>query len=180
MHTPSLLAALGHTPSSARGASPLVFAWALVGNFALLADASVRMLDAADHHARRAHAGPFEWLAAAAIALAFAYGEGHLALERRFIPDLVARAATIRGRVPSLLAPLVAAGLCCVPRAQLVRSWTLVLGIVAMVIAMRLLSPALHAGVDLGVALAMMVGTLALVRQGVGHVALRSDARTSG
>lgn len=179
MHTPSLVAALPCFASPTHGASPVVFAWALVGNFALLTDASVRMLDAADRLATRAYAGPLEWLAAAVIALGFAYGEGHLALERRFIPELVARAATIQGRVPSLLAPLVAAGLCCVPRKQLVRSWSLVVGIVALVFAMRLLSPALHAGVDLGVALAMMIGTIALVQQGLGHPVLRRRADRS-
>lgn len=155
--------------------NPAVFAWALLGNLALLGDACVRMLGAAEGHARVAEAGVIEWSVAAAIAVAFAYGEGHLALARRFVPELIERAATIRGVAPSVLAPLAAAGLCFAPRARLIRSWALVVGIVALVFAMRLLTPALHAGVDLGVGIALAVGAVALVRQGLGHAFVRAS-----
>lgn len=176
MSNPALLTTTATTSTVSTRA---VYLWAVLGNFALLVDACARMLDAADWHARRAHADGLEWLVAAFIALAFAVGEGHYALERRFVPEVIERAGTIRGFGPSLLAPLVAAGLCYAPRARLVRSWTLVLGIVALVIAMRLLSPALHAGVDLGVALALAIGAGAMVRQGLGHALVRTPVASA-
>lgn len=141
--------------------------FAILGNVALLGDASARMLRAAAGHGARADdAGAVQWTIAAAIAVAFAYGEGHHALARRFVPMLVQRAAALDAtrwwRIA--VAPLTAAGLCFAPRGRLVRSWLLVAGIATLVVAMRGLPPAIRAGVDLGVGLALAWGALALLR----------------
>lgn len=154
---------------SVRGITPRrgPFWYAVLGNVALLGDATVRMLGAAIDHAGRADdAGAVQWTAAAAIAIAFAYGEGHHALARRFVPMVVERAAALDAsrwwRIA--LAPLTAAGLCCAPRGRLVRSWIFVAGIAALVVAMRGMPSALRAGVDLGVGLALAWGALAMLR----------------
>jgi hypothetical protein len=143
------------------------FWFAVLGNVALLGDATARMLGAAIDHAGRAEdAGPVQWTAAAAIAIAFAYGEGHHALARRFVPMVVERAAALDVSTwwRIALAPLTAAGLCFAPRARLVRSWLLVAGIATLIVAMRGVPPALRAGVDLGVGLALAWGALAMLR----------------
>ncbi len=143
------------------------FWFAVLGNVVLLGDATARMLRAAmDHAARADGAGAPQWAAAAAIAIVFAYGEGHHALARRFVPMVVDRAAALDAskwwRIA--LAPLTAAGLCFAPKARVVRSWLLIAGIATLVVAMRGLPPAIRAGVDLGVGLALGWGALALLR----------------
>ncbi len=147
-----------------------VLAWALGGNLLLLLDAALRMARAGWAHAELAQWTVAQATVAAMLALGFAWGEGHHALARRFVPMLRARAHELAcgqapgGCLPVAFAPLVAAGLLWAPRARLLRSWGLVLGIVAMVIAMRALPAGIRAGIDLGVALALGWGALALVR----------------
>jgi len=145
--------------------------FAVLGNVALLVDATVRMLRAAVGHSMRADdAGILQWTLAAAIAIAFAYGEGHHALARRFVPMVVDRAIGLDAPKPwrrwsLIVAPLTAAGLCFAPRDRLIRSWLLIAGITAMVIALGGVPPAIRAGVDLGVGLALAWGAVALARQ---------------
>lgn len=144
-----------------------VFAWALLGNLALLVDASHRMLDAAMRHGASSTWPTAEVVLAVVFAVGFAWGEGHHALARRFVPMLVERAEALRDAAPSwrdVVAPLCVAGLVAAPRGRLLRSWGLVLGIVAMVIAIRALPAGIRAGIDLGVGLALAWGALALVR----------------
>lgn len=162
-----------------------VFAWAVLGNLALLGDASHRMLDAAARHAGSSTWPPAELVLAVVFAVGFACGEGHHALARRFVPMLVERAEALRAEPPSwrdVLAPLCVAGLVAAPRARLLRSWGLVVGIVAMVVAIRALPSGIRAGIDLGVGLALTWGALALLRLAAARVrapaiVLRTDAR---
>ncbi|MBX7078321.1 MAG: hypothetical protein K1X88_03970 [Nannocystaceae bacterium] len=158
-----------------------VLAWALGGNLLLLLDAAVRMARAGWTHAEHAQWSVAQGVVATLLAVGFAWGEGHHALARRFVPMLRERARSLascsgpRGCLPLVFAPLVAAGLLWAPRARLLRSWGLVLGIVAMVIAMRALPAGLRAGIDLGVALALAWGALALVRAELPAAAMTSS-----
>lgn len=152
-----------HPRRAPRGA----FWFAVLGNVALLVDATTRMLGAAlDHAARADDAGALQWTSATVIAIAFAYGEGHHALARRFAPMVIDRASTLDVSTWWRIAvsPLTAAGLCFAPRSRLVRSWLLVAGIATLIVAMRGLPHAIRAGVDLGVGLALAWGSLALLR----------------
>ena len=142
--------------------------WALVGSGLVFLQAVVA-LGARGVATVRAGLEPTEWWALGVLTAAFVYGEGILALERRFIPALVRRAGrlrTVRHTGMRLLAPLYAFSLVGAPLATLVRAWAGVAAIVVAVVAVRALPEPWRGIVDLAVAAALAWALVALVRQG--------------
>lgn len=151
---------------AARTGGRAATAWALLGSTAVFVQAVVG-LGAEGLATVRAGLAPLEWAALALITAAFVYGEGVLALERRFIPHLVRRAREVR-RAPlpiRLLAPLHAFSLVGASRGTLVRAWAGVAAIVLAVVVVRALPGPWRGIVDIGVAGAMAWAVVALVRQ---------------
>lgn len=141
--------------------------WALVGSGLILGHAAADL-------ARRGVAtvsgglGAGEWVALVALTAAFVYGEGVLALERRFIPHVVERARRLRferGILVRLLAPLYAFSLVAAPALSLLRAWAGVALIALAVVAVRALPEPWRGIVDVAVAAALAWSVVALVRQ---------------
>ena len=158
-------------------ADALVILWALAGVGATLSIAVVR-LSGRGWATVSAGLTPSQWLVLAATAFAFVYGEGVLALERRWIPRVVRRAQTLPGEQSVLLrfgAPLYAMGLIGAPIRRVGRAWLGVSAIVLAVVVVRSFSEPWRGIVDLSVAGALTWGTITIVRSLPGAIRGRSS-----
>jgi hypothetical protein len=123
---------------------------------------------------------PIEWLVLAGTVGIFVYGEGFLALQRKWVPRVCGRIVCL-GRVPvttlhRLLAPLYAMSLVGATRRAMLRAW---LGVAAIVVAVLLVSrlPEPWRGiVDVAVASALAWGLVAILRSATPVVLARPRA----
>ncbi|KAB2897223.1 MAG: hypothetical protein F9K40_13230 [Kofleriaceae bacterium] len=143
----------------------LVGLWGVVGVVALLVNAIVRLAPLAIE--------PFEtdMLGAGHLALlagwvAFsAYVEGYRAFQKQFAPRVVARAQHLSAHprlVHALLAPAYCMGLFHATRKRLVVSWSVTVGVIGLVVAVRSLAQPWRGIIDAGVVIALAWGVLAL------------------
>jgi hypothetical protein len=147
----------------------LVAGWGVGGAAALLAWAAVR-LGARGADAIRGGLEPAQWLVFVALAVVFLYGEGVLALDRRWAPKVLARARRVSlgdRRALQVLAPLHAMGLVGGPAATAMRSWAGVVAVVGAVLLVRALPDPWRGMIDVAVALALAWGAAALLRRAV-------------
>ena len=150
----------------AAGGRP-VAAWALAGSAAILVRALVA-LGARGVATVQGGLGPGEWAALLGLTAAFVYGEGVLALERRWVPHVVERARRLRshdGLFLRLAAPLYAFSLVGAPPRVLARAWAGVGLIVLAVLVVRAFPEPWRGIVDLAVAAALAWAVVALLRQ---------------
>lgn len=150
-----------------RRSGRLATMWALAGSAVVLTHAAVR-LGAQGLDTVRNGLGSGEWLALVVLTTAFVYGEGVLALERRFIPHLVDRSRRLAGEGSAalrILGPLYAFSLVGAPARALVRAWAGVAAIVLAVVTVRALPDPWRGIVDLAVAAALAWAVVALLRQ---------------
>lgn len=155
--------------SRARFADVAVQAWAAGGVVFLFAEAAWR-LGERGMAVVRGGLTAFEWVALALITAAFVYGEGVRALQRRWVPWVLARIE----RLPSepllpwgAAAPLYAMSLIGRSRSAMLRAWA---GVAAIVLAVLIVSrfPDPWRGiVDIAVAAALVWGAIALIRGAV-------------
>jgi hypothetical protein len=92
----------------------------------LFANAVMR-LGARGVAAMRGGLEPFEWAALGALTVLFVYGEGVRALQRRWVPHVIARIRLLRSSDVvrhHLLGPLYAMSLVGAPRRTMVLAWT--------------------------------------------------------
>jgi hypothetical protein len=94
------------------------------------------------------------------------YSEGHRGFHRAFSPRVIARAQALdadRRPLLVLLAPVYCMGLIHATRKRLIVSWCLTLGIVAIVIAVRLLDQPWRGIIDAGVVVGLVWGSLSML-----------------
>jgi hypothetical protein len=142
-----------------------VQAWAVAGVVFLFAEAAWRLaLRGVD--AVRGGLTPFEWLALVLLTAAFVYGEGVRALQRRWVPYVLARIQRLRAERRlryHLAAPLYAMSLIGPPRAAVVRAWAGVAAIISAVLIVSRLPDPWRGIVDSAVAAALVWGASALL-----------------
>lgn len=139
--------------------------WAVGGVAALLMESVVRLGTTALAGARGGFSSA-EWLALALTTALLAYVEGYRGFHRSFSPRVVERAFDVArdpGLLRIVLGPLYAMALIGGSRKDRVRSWLLVVGIVAMVIIVRQLPFAWRCIVDGAVAVSLTWGLIAIV-----------------
>ena len=140
--------------------------WAVAGVALMLLEAVVRM-GTRTMHLVRDGLDTAAWLALVLVVALFCYGEGYLALQKRFVPHVVARAVafgeTASGCLPVIGAPLHALGLFGARRRELARAWLGVILIVVAILGVRALPSPWRAMVDAGVTAALAWGLVALV-----------------
>ena len=145
----------------------VVSAWTLIGVAALFASAVYR-LGSRGVATIQAGLGWGEWSALVLLTVAFVYGEGFRALDRRWIPRLVERARLV-GDDPRLfvrlLAPLYGLSLVGAGRDELVRGWLLTAAILGAVLIVRALPDPWRGIVDFAVAAALAWGLVAILRR---------------
>ena len=109
---------------------------------------------------------PGEWVALLALTAAFVVGEGRGALQLRWVPRLVRRAADLRtgARIHHrLLAPLYGMSLVGAPAATLLKAWGGTAAIITAVIVVRAFPEPWRGITDLAVAAALLWGLAAIV-----------------
>jgi hypothetical protein len=118
-----------------------------------------------------------QWVALAVLTVTMTYVEGYRALQRRFVPSVVARAceAGRDSRRWTVLAPLYAISLVGVPPRVAVRSAVGIAMIVICVIVVRHLDAPWRGIVDAAVSSALAWGFVALVAGFVGAIGERSS-----
>jgi hypothetical protein len=144
----------------------LITAWALAGVGCTLVIAVVR-LSTRGWTTVTNGLSPIEWGVLALTSTVFFYGEGVMALERRWVPRVVKRARQLRaenGAAVSIGGPLYAMGLIGAPPRHLVRSWLGLAAIIAAILIVRSFEEPWRGIVDLSVAGALAWGTIALIR----------------
>jgi len=139
--------------------------WGITGVLGLLAQALYRLtpyaIDAITH--------PLAMVELAVLVgwVVFnAYAEGYRGFHRMFSPRVVARARALDADPKPLLvvlAPLYCMGLIHATRRRLITSWLLTLGIVAIVIAVRLLDQPWRGIVDAGVVAGLAIGSVSIL-----------------
>ncbi len=139
--------------------------WGVGGVVALLAHATVRL---ATQAAGLLHVSlaPVEAAGLAASFLFFGCVEGYAGFQRAFAPRVVVRALWLASHPRPhlvLLAPLFCMGLLHATRRRLIVSWTLLAGIVAVVLLMDRVPQPWRGIVDAGVAFALAWGVLAIL-----------------
>jgi hypothetical protein len=142
--------------------------WAVSGVAVIFADAIWR-LGLRGFDAMRGGLDPLEWLALALLTAAFVYGEGVRALQRRWIPNVLARTVQLRRTTAPVylaLAPLYVIGVIGPSRASVVRAWAGVVAIVAAVVIVSRFPDPWRGIVDLAVASALLWGLIVLVYHG--------------
>jgi hypothetical protein len=150
--------------------------WAVAGVVFLFVEAAWR-LSLRGVATMRAGLTPAEWLALAVVTLAFVYGEGVRALQRKWVPYVLARTRSlraVRARRHRAAAPLFVMGLMGPPANERRRAWAGIAAIIAAVLIVSSLPEPWRGIIDVGVAAALLWGAGAMV---VGAVRL---ARTGG
>lgn len=153
-----------------------VQAWGAGGVIFLFAEAAWR-LGARGIATVRGGLTTFEWIALAVITVAFVYGEGVRALQRRWVPWVLERI----GRLPSepfvpwgAAAPLYAMSLVGRSRGQVLRAWAGVAAIVLAVVVVSRFAEPWRGIVDIAVAAALVWGAIALLHGAVGTIRARN------
>ncbi len=145
----------------------LVSAWTLIGVAALFASAIYR-LGTRGVATIQAGLGWGEWLVLVLLTVAFVYGEGFRALDRRWVPRLVERALLLRDEprvLVRLVAPLYGLSLVGAARDDLIRGWLLTTAILGAVLIVRALPDPWRGIVDFAVAAALAWGLVAILRR---------------
>lgn len=139
--------------------------WSLVG-VCLLFSFAIFRLGRRGVEAMALGLTPGQWLALVAFTAGFVYVEGVIALQRRWVPRLLGRARELRAesRLPyRAIAPLYGMSLVAAEPTRMLRSWALVLGIVAAVILISRLPEPWRGIIDLAVAAALAFGLVSIV-----------------
>jgi hypothetical protein len=158
----------GRGAAGPEGGARLAQLWALVGVVALFALAVAR-LGGRGIETVRAGLEPGQWIALVLLTVLFVWGEGVRALQRRWVPSVLARVAALSTTHPfwqRALAPLHAMGLIGASARTMMGAWA---GTAAIVVAVLVVSrfPVPWRGiVDVAVASALLWATLVLIVAG--------------
>ncbi|ABS27332.1 hypothetical protein [Anaeromyxobacter sp. Fw109-5] len=148
-----------------RGAGKAAAAWGLIGVTALLLNAVVRLTPVAVQGFAAYRLEAWQWALAAGNVAFMGYFEGYRGFQQGFAPRVVARALHLARHPRPLhvaLAPLFCMGLFHASRRRLVTSWTLLLSIVGIVLAVRTIAQPYRGIVDAGVVVGLGWGLAAL------------------
>ncbi|MEM7248939.1 MAG: hypothetical protein AAF533_26665 [Acidobacteriota bacterium] len=140
--------------------------WGVLGFLALIVKALWMLTPIALAAFRSESMGALHWVLAAAWIVFMIYSEGYRGFHQAFSPRLAARALHLAHHPRPLhvaLAPAYVMGLMHATRKRLIVSWCLLLGIVALVIGVRMLSQPWRGIVDAGVVLGLTVGGISVV-----------------
>lgn len=137
--------------------------WALAGVAGLFASAVVR-LGGRGIETIVDGLAPVQWAALALLTLIMVYGEGVVALQRRWVPRLIERARALRDERfgLQLLAPLYGLSLVGAPVPRLIRAWLGTAAIVTAILVVRSLPDPWRGIVDFAVAAALCWGLVSI------------------
>lgn len=151
-------------PSRSRAAGAAASAWALLGIIVLLLLAVLRLgRNGLATLQEGLEAG--EWVALVGLTILLVYAEGCRALQQRWVPRVIRRAADLRrqsGLAYRVLAPLYGMSLIGAPPGSIVRAWSISGAIVVAVLVVRAFPEPWRGITDLAVAAALVWGLAAI------------------
>lgn len=154
-----------HERAGAHWVGRAAAAWGVIGVTALLLNAVVRLTPVALQGFAAYRLDAWQWALAAGNVAFMAYFEGYRGFQQGFSPRVVARALHLARHPRPLhvaLAPLFCMGLVHASRRRLVTSWTLLLSIVGIVLAVRTVAQPYRGIVDAGVVVGLGWGLAAI------------------
>lgn len=140
--------------------------WALAGVAALFGSAVFR-LGGRGIETIVGGLAPVQWVALTVLTFVMVYGEGVVALQRRWVPKLIERARALRDERfgLQLLAPLYGLSLVGAPAPRLIRAWLGTGAIVTAILIVRSLPDPWRGIVDFAVAAALGWGLVSIARR---------------
>lgn len=154
-----------HLKTEIRPGNRLAELWGLAG-VAVLFGFAIFRLGARGLATPFGELNAFEWGALGASVVFFVYGEGVLALQRRWVPRVLERVRCLRketGWAFQVFAPLYAMSMIGASRRRMVSGWVLFLGVAVLAITVQRLPSPWRGIVDLGVAGALGIGLVSLL-----------------
>lgn len=139
--------------------------WGVLGVVVVLVSAILRLSPLAIEPLRTGMTG-LQWTLYVGWSIFNAYAEGYKGFQRSFVPRVVARAfylARHRRPLHVALAPIFCMGLFFASRKRLILSWSIVIGVSALVTLVRGLAQPWRGIVDAGVVIGLAYGTASLV-----------------
>ena len=148
------------------GRELIIASWGIAGVVALVARALISLTPIAVEPIRAGQLGPWHWVVLVSWVATNAYAEGVVGFHQKFSPRTVDRALYL-GQNPSwgrvLLAPAFCMGLFHAPRKVRIVSWSLVIGIVLLVVTIRQLAQPWRGIIDAGVVVGLALGLASLI-----------------
>ncbi|MEZ4452421.1 MAG: hypothetical protein R3B09_23350 [Nannocystaceae bacterium] len=144
----------------------MILAWGIGGVLGLLANAVVRLWPLASAPIADGSLTPTLWAIYALWIGFMAYTEGYRGFHRAFSPRVVVRALWLANHPrPHLvvLAPLMCMGLIHATRKRKIVSWSILLGVVGLVLAVRGLEQPWRGIIDGGVIVGLALGTASIL-----------------
>ena len=144
----------------------LTSVWGITGIVVLLGNTILRLAGIVAEGLSDYPVAAWQWVLLLVWVVFMAWTEGYQGFQRGYSRRVVIRAlqlSTEPAVLPRLLAPAVCMGLLFAPKARMVFSWTLVLGIAAVVVAMRLVPQPWRAIIDAGVVAGLSWGLVAIL-----------------
>ncbi len=138
--------------------------WSIGGVLGLFVQAIVRLLPRALEPIFDGSLDVAAGIAYAVAIVGMAYAEGYRGFQQRFSPRAVARALHLAEHPRPLLvlfAPLFTMGLVHATRRRLIGSWSLLLGIIGLIVLVSMLAQPWRGAVDAGVVVGLTWGVLA-------------------
>lgn len=146
--------------------SPLTL-WGLVGTIALLGKSVARLSVVAWDGLSHPSVGPLHLALALAWTAFMAWSEGYRGFYKGYSRRVVTRAFAMPGRVRNplliVLAPFVAMGLLYSTRRRYIVSWSVVTGVVLIVVLVRMLDQPWRGLIDLGVVVGLGMGLFSIL-----------------
>lgn len=140
--------------------------WGVIGVAAILGNGARRVLPVAMEPLRSGEKlSRSFWSVYVGFSMFMAYAEGYQGFHRKFSPNVVDRALTLRtqGVLPRIFAPLYCMELFGAPAHRVGRAWSLVSAITLVVAAVKRMPPKARAIVDAGVVTGLSVGVMSLL-----------------
>lgn len=144
----------------------LTSVWGITGIVVLLGNTILKLASIVAQGLSDYPVTAWQWLLLLVWVVFMAWTEGYQGFQRGYSRRVVIRALQLSNEpamLPRLLAPAVCMGLLFAPRGRLLFSWTLVLGIGVVVVAMRLMPQPWRAIVDAGVVAGLSWGLIAIL-----------------
>lgn len=140
--------------------------WGVLGFVALIGHALLRLVPIAVEPIEQGAMDPVHWLAALVWVVFMLYSEAYRGFHLAFSPRLAARAMHLADNPRLLhvvLAPAYVMGLFHATRRRLIVSWGVLIGVIALVIAVKGVEQPWRGIVDLGVVIGLLAGTMSVL-----------------
>lgn len=141
-------------------------AWGILGVLAILSCAVYRLLPLALAAFHEHSFGALEWIVLIVWMAFMIYAEGYKGFHKAFSPRVVARARALRKRprpLACILAPFYCFGFFYATRKRKIVSWSVALGIVGLIVAVRFLNQPWRGIIDCGVVVGLGLGMLSIL-----------------